>query len=767
MSKKFTIALAGNPNCGKTTLFNALTGSKQRVGNWPGVTVERLEGTCKNGDAEYTVIDLPGIYSFSAYSLDEKVAREFILKEKPDLVINIVDASNLERNLYLTTQLIEMKTPVLVALNMMDLAKQRGVRIEVDHLATHLDCPVVPVVANRKKGVDELLTKVEEALSSGKISKAHVAYDLVLEESLKRVCEKTKDFAEENKVDHRWLAVKLFEKDELAESMTNRELSDMVANEAKKIERHTGDEADIVVADGRYGFIHGLARDVINRDAELNKSVTDNIDKVVLNRFLGIPVFIFVMYLMFMITMKVGSPFIDFFDGLCGTIFVDGFRVLLEKIDVPAFLVTLLADGVGGGIQTVATFIPPIGLIFLCLSILEDSGYMARAAFVMDRLLRTIGLPGKAFIPMLVGLGCNVPGIMATRTLENNRDRLLSVMINPFISCGARLPIYALFAATFFKNNAAIMLFGIYMTGIVLAVLTGLLFGKTILQGETSTFVMELPPYHVPTFRGVMFHTWNRLKSFMVRAGRVIIVVVVCLSFLNSIGTDGSFGNENSNKSVLSAFSKKITPVFYPMGISSENWPATVGLFTGIFAKEAVVGTINSLYSQMDGVEGEEGKKNNFWAGIADAFKAIPRGFKSFFGSLSDPVGAGLVIEAGRGNKEETAEILEVEKSTFVALRKYFKNRSSVIAYMLFILIYAPCLAAIAAIYRETNLKWTIFSVSYLTSLAWLIATLFYQTTRLTTTPETALPWLALCIAVISIFIFVLQRIGRRKAQIE
>lgn len=744
MSKKFTIALAGNPNCGKTTLFNALTGSSQRVGNWPGVTVERLEGTCKNGDDEYTVIDLPGIYSFSAHSLDEKVSREFILMEKPDLVINIVDASNLERNLYLTTQLIEMKTPVLIALNMMDLAKQNGVGIEVDHLASHLDCSVIPVIANRSKGVEQLLQKVEDALAEHKISKAHVAYDTLLEHSLKKVCEKTTLYAEENKVDHRWLAVKLFENDELAEKMTKGELSGLVDKEAEKIERHTGDEADIVVADGRYGFIHGLARDVINRNDELTKTVTDNIDKVVLNRFLGIPIFVGVTFLMFFITMKFGEPFINFLDQFCGTVFVDGFRVLLEKMSFPAFLVTLLADGIGGGIQTVATFIPPIGLIFLCLSFLEDSGYMARAAFVMDRPLNAIGLPGKAFIPMLIGFGCNVPGVMATRTLESKRDRLLSVIINPFFSCGARVPIYVMFAAAFFRQNSGLLLFCLYASGVLLAILSGLLFGKTILKGEVAKVVMELPPYHIPTFRGVMFHTWHRLKSFVFRAGQVIIIFVICLSFLNSFGTDGSFGNENSDKSVLSAFSKKITPAFAPMGITNDNWPATVGLFTGIFAKETVVGTINALYMQMDGASQKvEREEFSFWGGIASAFKAIPDGFKAFF----------VPVEDGPVKEDDSSES---------ALRKHFPNQVAAIAYLLFVLIYAPCIAVIAAIYRETNLKWTIFAVSYLTCLAWLIATMFYQATRLTTTPQTALPWLALCLAIIATFIFTLKKVGNR-----
>ncbi len=763
--KKFIIALAGNPNCGKTTLFNALTGSSQRVGNWPGVTVEHIEGTYSYEGYEYTVIDLPGIYSFSAYSLDEKVSREFILREKPDLVINIVDASNLERNLYLTTQLLEMKVPVVVALNMMDLVHQRRIRLEIDHLAEHLDSPVIEIIANRKKGLAPLKDMINNSIEKHHISKVKVQYDEVVEDALLGLTEDVAKFAEKEKVDARWLAIKLLENDELASEMTQDSQKKAVDAKSAKIDKHTGDCADIIIADGRYGFIHGLARDVINRDAELNKTITDNIDKVVLNRFFGIPIFIFVMYLMFMITMNIGTPFIDFFDAMCGTVFVDGVRHLLSGM-MPEWLVTILADGVGGGIQTVATFIPPIFLIFLCLSFLEDSGYMSRAAFVMDRLLRAIGLPGKAFIPMLVGLGCNVPGIMATRTLESRRDRILSVMINPFISCGAKLPIYALFATAFFDQHAALLLFSLYFTGIIAAVITGLLFGRTILKGEASTFVMELPPYHIPTFNGIMFHTWSRLKGFLVRAGQVILVVVIILSFLNSLGTDGSFGNENSEKSILTSIGKSITPLFYPMGIDDKNWPATVGLFTGIFAKEAVVGTINSLYTEDKIVSEENQQEFDFWQGVADAFKTIPAGFKGFFGSITDPVGVVAIAESASAGEGVVAKELDVNRSTFRSMREHFADKYAVIAYLLFILLYCPCVSAIAATYRETNLKWAIFSVCYLTGVAWTVATLFYQVSQLTVNPASATMWVAICIAIVAIFITVLKLLPKGKRDV-
>ncbi|MCK4695100.1 MAG: Fe(2+) transporter permease subunit FeoB, partial [Candidatus Cloacimonetes bacterium] len=713
------------------------------------VTVERIEGEYKHKDYKIEVIDLPGIYSFSAYSLDEKIAREYILMYKPDLVVNIVDGTNLERNLYLTTQLLEMKIPVVVALNMMDIAKQRKIHIEVEHLETHLGCPVIPMVANKKQGLDDLKDTINIAAEKHEISQTQVLYDSVIEEALIRIVEKVTPFAEEHEVDPRWLSIKLLEADELAIQITKNELKKVISDESKKIEKHVGDEIDIIVADGRYGFIHGLSRDVVHRHDLIRKTVSDNIDKVVLNRFLGIPIFFGVMYLMFMLTINVGAPFIDFFDIFMGTIFVDGLGNLLTSLNLPNWFVTFFSAGIGGGIQTVATFIPPIFFMFLSLSILEDSGYMSRAAFVMDRFMRFIGLPGKAFIPMLVGFGCNVPAIMATRTLENNRDRILTILINPFMSCGARLPVYILFASVFFPKNGGLVVFTMYSTGIILAIISGLIFKKTILRGETSTFVMELPPYHIPTFNGIMLHTWQRLKTFLLRAGKVIIIVVIVLSFLNSIGTDGSFGNEDSENSILSSIGKSITPIFKPMGISSNNWPATVGLFTGIFAKEAVVGTLDALYSQLDKT-GDTEEEFDFWGGIVESFKAIPEGFKGFEETASDPLG--VAVDSDLTDKEAAAEELEVGSQTFSEMSSRFEGKNNAFAYLLFILIYVPCVAAIAVIYRETNLKWTVFSVLYLTILAWIISTLFYQVSIFVVQPAISAMWIMIIVVIFTLF---------------
>ena len=758
--KHLKIALAGNPNSGKTTVFNALTGARQRVGNWPGVTVERVMGEYDYADGQVEVTDLPGIYSFSALSPDEEVARKHILFDTPDVVVNVIDASNLERNLYLTTQLLEMNVPVVVALNMMDMARQRGIRIEVEHLAKHLGCPVIPVVASKKKGTDELRAAIEKTSAAKHVPGIRIAYEKDIEKIIQSLETSLSDVALSKQVSARWLAVKLLEKDELAIDILGADKAQLpdLDEQLKKIERLVGDDVDMIIADGRYGFIHGLARDVTAGSSKLRKTFSDAVDAVVLNRFLGFPVFFGIMYLLFAITINVGAPFIDFFDQLAGTVFVDGFGALLETLHFPAWAVAILAEGLGGGIQTVSTFIPPIFFIFLCLSFLEDSGYMSRAAFVMDHFLSAIGLPGKAFIPMIVGFGCNVPGIMATRTLESHRDRVLSILMNPFMSCGARLPVYTLFAAAFFPQRGGLVIFGIYMIGIALAVMTGLLFKSTILKGEVSSFVMELPPYHLPTLGGVMYHTWHRLKSFLIQAGKIILIIVAVLGFLNSLGTDGSFGNNNTPKSVLSSVSRAVTPVFHPMGIRDENWPATVGLFTGIFAKEAVVGTLDSIYNQLDAQEELPSEEAfDFWQGIIDSFAAIPAGFEGFFDQLKDPLGINSAVD----------EVKQADHSAYRSMVSRFgeHGQKAAFAYLLFILIYAPCVAALAAIGREIGLRWMLFAVCYLTLLAWVVSTAYYQLATFTVNPAASAGWLGLCAAILATTYIGLRIAGKKPAK--
>ena len=734
---KTTIALVGNPNCGKTTLFNGLTGGNIKTGNWPGVTVEKKEGTFKYGDKNVTVVDLPGIYSFSAHSEDEIVARDYILSGEPSMIINIIDSTNLERNLYLTTQLIEMKVPIIVIVNMMDIAEKRNIKINLEELSKKLSLPVIGISAVKSNDIVRVKEEISRSISDPFISTVEVQYPNELESVITKWYDKVSSIANKLIIDARWIAVKLLENDEWvkAKVIKSGKLTEFEINEEQsKIEKVLGDSPDITCADYRYGFIHGISKTVLKQAAS-RQTITDKIDKVALNRFFGIPIFLVAMYLVFWVTITVGGAFIDFFDIFFGTICVDGFSVLLESLKAPAWLIAILAGGVGGGIQTVSTFVPIIFMMFFMLSLLEDSGYMARAAFVMDRFMRYLGLPGKSFVPLLVGFGCTVPAVMATRTLESKKDRLLTIFMAPFMSCGARLPVYALFVAAFFPKNAGVIVFSIYLIGIVFAVLTGLLLKNTLLKGEPSYFIMELPPYHTPRLKHIFIHTWDRLKGFILRAGKVIIIVVIVLSILNSLGTDGSFGNEDSSESVLAKIGKSITPVFKPMGIEEENWPATVGLFTGLFAKEAVVGTLNALYGQIaaqealsvsdDSEETEEAEGFDFWGGVLDSFKTIPEGLAGIFDAMLDPLGLALVQEE---DTEALAEEIGAETSIFGTMHKYFtKGKPQAFAYLIFILLYFPCIAAFGVVVKEAGPLFGILNAVYLTVLGWIVAVLFYQ----------------------------------------
>ena len=745
MKTDFTVGLVGNPNCGKTTLFNVLTGSRQHVGNWPGVTVEKKTGEYSHAGKLIKLVDLPGTYSLEAaddqVSLDEKVARDYVASREADLIINIVDASNIERNLYLTSQLIEMRVPMILVLNMMDTVKQRGVKIDCEFLAEQLGCPVIPIVASTKEGISLLKTQVNNAANSKPIPSAHIMYADELEKAINAMMPDLITIAARYRCDLRWLAVRLLEDDTLAKQYAGSKYIPIVTQLQRKVELETEDDIDILAADARYGFVNGLIQKSVCRINEVSRHTTEKIDHIVLNRYLGIPVFLLVMYAMFMFTINIGTAFVDFFDQSVGALLVDGLRLVLTGIDLPEWLVVLITQGVGGGIQVVASFIPIIGFLFMFLSALEDSGYMARAAFVMDRFMRMIGLPGKSFVPMIVGFGCNVPAIMATRTLENKRDRILTNLMNPFMSCGARLPVYALFAAAFFPVGGQNLVFALYLLGIAVAVLTGLIMRHTLFIGESAAFIMELPAYHLPTFRGVFIRTWDRLKSFLINAGKVIIPMVLVLNFLNALGTDGSFGQENSDKSVLSEIGRGLTPLFKPMGIEKENWPATVGIFTGILAKEAVVGTLDALYSQLSkGAAIDEEIKFNLKEALLAAYLTVPANLSVIADNLLDPLGLniGTVSDMASAASEQ-----KVKADTFSAMQHSFDGKVGAFAYLLFILLYAPCVAATAAIYRETNIGWTIFVVFWTTGIAYMTATIFYQAMTYSQHPYYSLVWIS------------------------
>ena len=742
MGEELTVTLVGNPNTGKTTLFNLLTGARERTGNWTGVTVDSSRAESSLLGRKFRVTDLPGIYSFSPYTEDERVARDDLIRNKPAAVINILDASNLERSLYLTAQLLDMRIPMVVALNQMDVAERHGLTVDPAHLARHLGCPVVPMVASRGEGVEALKAAVLEVAESGRLPAVRILYGDA-ERSVQRLQVCLIVAADDAGVDSRWLAIKLLEQDPFARALTQDVFSEIVAEENLRIARHTGLKPEAVVMDARLGFIRGLSRDVVKRRLEMKRRLSDIADRVLLSRPAGIPVFLCVMYLVFWLTVRLTQPLVDFIDGTLGVLLVRGPRLWLQSAGVPEMAVSLLTDGLGSGLTTVATFMPPIFMVFLCLSLLEESGYMARAAFIMDRFLNKIGLPGKAFIPLLVGFGCTVPALMATRTLEQRRDRLLTMLLAPFMSCGARMPVYAIFAMAFFPAQGNAVVFLLYMIGALLAILSGLILHRTLFKGEASAFVMELPPYHVPALRGCLEHVWYNLKSFLMRAGQVILLIAVLLSLANALFEWTSAGHEKAAARRSDA-AKALTVVFRPMGIAEDNWPAAAGLLTGLMAKEAIVGTLEVLYAQSS--EGPDPQ-------------AAACRLKDEF------VGAAKRLAIGYGLLDEEAGDVGQSRGLLESMRRNFGSRAAAFAYLLFVLIYSPCVAALIVLGREAGWRWMVFAVAYQTTLAWMVATAFYQIATVWADPVRAAGWLGVVVALAAGGIWSLYVYGKRVPQ--
>ena len=764
-----TIGLVGNPNCGKTTLFNALTGANQRVGNWPGVTVERKEGRYrqlaqgagKGRGPEVVVVDLPGVYSLDAEDeatgLDELVARDYLLAGEADVIVNIVDASNLERNLYLTTQILEMGVPLILALNMMDIARKRDIKIDEVTLSKQLGCPVVTMSAAAGQGVLELKRCVQKQIAHPTVPETRVAYAEEIEGAIATLTpllqqSDLQQTQKNNSVDPRWLAINLLGAETDSATANHGEaIARLVSAHRQSIEAALEEDLDLLIADYRYSFIRQIVDDVVRANQEVTTHLSDTIDRIMLSRWWGIPIFLLVMYAMFTVSINVGGAFIDFFDISFATVFVDGVAHLLSQAQAPGWLIGILAEGIGGGIQTTATFIPQIFLLFVLMSALEDSGYMARAAFVMDRLMRFVGLPGKSFVPMLVGFGCNIPGVMATRTLENKRDRFMTIMMNPFMSCSARLTVYALFCAAFFPVGGQNRVMGLYLLGILAAIFTGLVLKHTLLPGEVAPFVMELPPYHVPKLKSVLLRGYERTTAFVTKAGKAIVLVVMILGFLNAVGTDGSFGQQNSQRSLLSAAGRTVTPMFSPMGITDENWPATVGLMTGVLAKEVMVGTLNSLYADLAQEQTAADPPYRFWDNIGQAFVSIPQNLSTEVPKLLfDPFGFGSTntqgvtqenIARSDAKAQSVATAQGVSLSTYGQMAQRFGNNQSAFAYLLFVLLYFPCVSATGAIYRETNLGWTVFIGCWTTGLAYGVAVAYYQMATFATHPLSSLLW--------------------------
>ena len=710
--QKLTVGLIGNPNSGKTTLFNQLTGARQRVGNWAGVTVERKEGIFATTDHQVTLVDLPGTYSLttisSQTSLDEQIACHYILSGDADMLINVVDASNLERNLYLTLQLLELGIPCVVALNMLDIAEKQQVRIDIDALAARLGCPVIPLVSTRGRGIEALKIALDRHQANSDLELVHYPQPLLREADL------------------------------LAQQMS----AQILANLSDEI-----DDPALHIADARYQTIAAICDAVSNTLTAEPSRFTAAMDKVILNRFLGLPIFLFVMYLMFLLAINIGGALQPIFDAGSVAIFVHGIQWLGYTLHFPDWLTVFLAQGIGGGINTVLPLVPQIGMMYLFLSFLEDSGYMARAAFVMDRLMQALGLPGKSFVPLIVGFGCNVPSVMGARTLDAPRERLMTIMMAPFMSCGARLAIFAVFAAAFFGQNGALAVFSLYVLGIVMAILTGLMLKHTIMRGEASPFVMELPVYHVPHIKSLIIQTWQRLKGFVLRAGKVIVIVSIFLSALNSFSLSGKVV-DNINDSALASVSRVITPVFKPIGVHDENWQATVGLFTGAMAKEVVVGTLNTLYTAED-IQNEEFNPQTFSLGeeLLAAVDETWQGLKDTFSLsvLANP------IEASKGDGEMATGAMGVMGSKF-------GSAAAAYSYLIFVLLYSPCISVMGAIARESSRGWMTFSILWGLNIAYSLSTLYYQTVSFSDHPRYSL----VCILAVVLFNVVLFGLLRR-----
>ncbi len=649
----YRIALSGNPNVGKTTVFNAITGARQHVGNWPGVTVEHMVGKKRFRGVDLEVVDLPGTYSLTAYSADEVVTRDFIIDERPDVVVQVVDASNMERNLYLTTQLMELGTRVVIALNMVDIADARGDTIDTGRMEEFLEIPVVKTVGSKGEGIDELLNVIIDEARLGPHHEHEIGYGEELEETIAHLVRiVARDRKIKDRYPLRWVAVKLLEGDEnVLSKLKGSPVERQVRRFLKKVDQV---EIEAVMADKRYEAINAVLPQVCTR-CVIRMSPSDMIDRVLTNKYLGIPIFLALMWGAFELTFTVAAPFMSMIDiGLGHLASAIHANVAHEG------LASLLADGILGGVGFVLIFMPNIFILFLLLAILEDSGYMSRAAFIMDRLMYKLGLHGKSFIPMLMGFGCNVPAIMATRSIEDRKDRLITILVNPFMACGARLPVFVLFAGAFFGRTAGAVIFSLYVLGIVVAIVTAKLLRTTVLKGRPAPFIMELPPYRLPTVRTSVLHMWDHGRMYLKKAGTIILLGAIIMWFLASYPAGVSYGSGSSYAGMIG---RTVAPFFAPIGL---DWRIAVALLFGFFAKEFVVGSLGVLYGVGDTDSGA----------ITDALRSE---------SGIEPVHA--------------------------------------YGAMAFTLLYLPCLATVSVIRKETgSWRWTMFSVLYGVAIAWTIA---------------------------------------------
>lgn len=648
---QFKIALVGNPNSGKTTLFNSLTGSNHYVGNWAGVTVEKKVGRVSFDNHLLEIIDLPGIYSLSPFSLEEKVSRNYLLEDEADLVLNIVDSSYLERNLYLTLQLIEMGKPVVLALNMMDEAAKKNIKIDVEKLSQNLGIPVIPISALKKQGIRELLGSVVEMHHH---KNAYVAKKIEYNEQIESFVTETEVLISETfSGSKRWAALKIFEKDEDVAELVGLSIDCAPEN------------GEMLLSDMRYVKISEIIAESVDNTAIKKDHLTDLFDKILLNKLIGLPIFGFIMWTMFYLTFNVGGVFADYIDVFFSQMLSPFLATSLEAVGVASWMQSLIVDGIVGGVGGILTFVPNIAILFAIISILEDSGYMARVAYLMDFWMSKVGLNGKSFIPMILGFGCNVPAIMSTRTVENENDRLITILVNPFMSCSARFPVYVLFSGAFFPGQETLVTFSLYLLGILMALVSAFIFRKTLFKGEDTLFLMEFPPFRIPSLKSLFVHVWERVQGYLMKAGTIILGASIILWLILNFNQTGMVPVTESFGASFGGF---MAPIFAPLGFGT--WQAALSLITGIVAKEIVVANMFIVY------------------GLSDVASA-----------------ADFALTMGKSFNQLTAY-----------------------AFMVFVLLYTPCVGVIGVIKRETNSwKWTFFSVGYQFGVAWVVAFIVYR----------------------------------------
>lgn len=739
----FVVALAGNPNVGKSTLFNALTGARQHVGNWPGKTVEKKEGWFSLSGREVMIVDLPGTYSLAAYSMEEIIARDFILNEHPSVVLAVLDAGNLERNLYLVSQLLEFGTPLILVLNMSDAAQARGLTIDPQALSQALGgVPVVETIGSRGAGLSALRTTISKALPGLPAQPAPFVHDAVIETELAALQTRIAADAELIQIyPARWLAIRLLEED--ADILARLEQSGqqtLIAEARAAIERVThalGDDPETLLTDGRYQFITGIVERAVTRSASHHETASDRADRIITHRWLGLPIFLLLMWLVFQITANVSAPLMDWVDGVITGPFARWIAAVLATLGLSGtWFEALLLDGVIAGVGGVLVFVPLLMLLYIAIGVLEDSGYMARAAMVMDRPMRTIGLQGRSFLPLVVGFGCTVPAIYATRTLENERDRRLTAFLSTFMSCGARLPVYVIFAAVFFGANAGSVIFAIYLLGIAVALLTGLVFKHTIYRDQAPLpFVIELPPYRVPNLRTILNQMWERTRGFVRNAGTVILACSIVVWFLMAAPRSLNWQDFNAVEPIDSFFgaaSGAIAPVLDPAGFG--NWQAAGALVTGFVAKEVVISTMSQIYGSS--VEEEAGDADTptlqddlgkIAGSFAEALVLTAQEALNILPRTANLLPGLALPEFNLTGAEDAEDAEDAEAAGLSAVLMQVFTPLSALAFMVFILLYIPCMSAVAAMRHEFTTRWALYQIAYTSALAWLGAVLVYQ----------------------------------------